>query len=685
MTDTRHPRHDCPDLEEIAAYLDNRLTQPERGAVEAHLVSCEPCYELFAEAVGTLALMPVPAVAPGGRSFAPPRWLYGAFAVAAAVMVVVWVRPYGDPLRDLNRHVQTVVTAGAERPFEVRLTGEDRWRKAAAAMRGESRLKSLPADATIAMGELLRAVESGRTGPRLAALGRAQLAAGRVDEGLAALEESRALGGATAAVLSDLAAGYIVRAQAPERAGDLARALDALDQALSLDNGRPEAMFNRAIVLERLSLRAEAITAWEQYLAKDPDSGWAGEARDRLAALTQAEPRSDAGVGREHLLTCFLPLWAEGVLNGRDPEPGLADARLLVQALGDSSDTYAGDVVERFAALASDRKAFERALHAVVAYGVGRAHYVLDRHELAETSLAGVEMELQRLGHPLSLAATLDRGLVAYRQRDYERAHARLELLVGAGSGLAYPSISGRAHWTRGLMWLLEGRPRDSKASYLAAIKDLKAAGNEADAAFVTGLLATSYERLGDPVRMWQARLAALRGSSRDGTLLRAAAEARREGWHWAAREFAASAARSARKSGRAVFVADALRLQAVIESELGNPVRATALLVEARTLRDSLGDADAARERLSAEIDHASAQISVASGNPETGIEAASRALQYFSSGKVPANDRLPEILLTRARLGRRVGATERARTDLAHGLAIYGRMRQFANPGVD
>lgn len=684
MTGDHHQPDECLELEELAAYLDNRLTQPERAAVEAHVVSCEGCYELFAEAAGTLAYMPAPAIIPGGRSFVPPRWLYGAVGVAAAVMMAVWLGPGGDPMREVNRHAQTVVDAGAERPFDVRLSGEDRWRKVAAPTRGESRLERLPADATIALGELLLAVESGRTAPRLAALGRAQLAAGRVDEGLAALEESLALGDASAALLSDLAAGYMVRAEVPERASDLPRALESLDRALALDRSRPETLFNRALVMERLGLRPEAISAWEQYLARDPDSGWAVEARERLAHLRQEAPRSDAGAAREHLLACFLPVWAAGVLNGRDPGPGLADARELVRSLGQlSDDRYALDVVDRLQTLASEPHTFERALRAVVAYGAGRALYALDRHELAETGLAQAEAELQRLDLPLSLSATLDRGLVAYRRRDYDGAHARLEPLVGTGGQATYASISGRVHWTRGLMWLLEGRARDSKTAYLAAIADLTAAGNGTDAAFVTGLLATSYDRLGDPVRMWQFRVEALQGSSRDGTLLRAAAEARREGWLWAAREFAAAASRMARKSGRPALVADVLRYQAIIESELGEVTAAESLLAEARAALS--GQTGVTLERLNAEIDLATAMVSTAAGDPEPGIEAASRALQYFSSGKVPTNDRLPEILLTRARLARRAGAADRARSDLENGLTIYGRMRQFANPGVD
>ena len=40
----------CPDLETIAAYLDDRLAARDRGTVTEHLSSCESCYFVFSEA-----------------------------------------------------------------------------------------------------------------------------------------------------------------------------------------------------------------------------------------------------------------------------------------------------------------------------------------------------------------------------------------------------------------------------------------------------------------------------------------------------------------------------------------------------------------------------------------------------------------------------------------------------------
>jgi hypothetical protein len=39
---------DCPELEDLAAFLDGKLTAEERAHITEHLASCEGCYEVFA-------------------------------------------------------------------------------------------------------------------------------------------------------------------------------------------------------------------------------------------------------------------------------------------------------------------------------------------------------------------------------------------------------------------------------------------------------------------------------------------------------------------------------------------------------------------------------------------------------------------------------------------------------------
>ena len=74
---------------EMAAYLDRRLSEPDRERAEAHLAECAECRREFREVRGLL-----------NRSARPRRLLVGAGLLAAAASLVLFLRPSViDPLR----------------------------------------------------------------------------------------------------------------------------------------------------------------------------------------------------------------------------------------------------------------------------------------------------------------------------------------------------------------------------------------------------------------------------------------------------------------------------------------------------------------------------------------------------------------------------------------------------------
>ncbi|HVR39583.1 MAG TPA: tetratricopeptide repeat protein [Thermoanaerobaculia bacterium] len=86
-------------------------------------------------------------------------------------------------------------------------------------------------------------------------------------------------------VWSDLAAACYVAAVDLRRPSLLPEALAAADRALRIDPQSHEALFNRALILDRLGRWRDARAAWERYLAVDASSPWANEARRRLSRL----------------------------------------------------------------------------------------------------------------------------------------------------------------------------------------------------------------------------------------------------------------------------------------------------------------------------------------------------------------------------------------------------------------
>ena len=61
---------------------------------------------------------------------------------------------------------------------------------------------------------------------------------------------------------------------------------------MKLRPASPEALFNRALARQRLSLTVEAVKGWHEYLEHETDPGWIREAElaiDRLQAATASE------------------------------------------------------------------------------------------------------------------------------------------------------------------------------------------------------------------------------------------------------------------------------------------------------------------------------------------------------------------------------------------------------------
>lgn len=278
MDSQQMPIGACPSDETLAAFLDVRLSAAERGALVLHLADCPRCRELVSSAA--LAAAP-PAKVPAFRR----RWFAGgALAAAAAVIafgIAVWPRP--DASQGSAELAALVEAMGSTRLVEPRLTGGFAYGPVQAVTRGAA-----PAnlDAQVAFARIDKAAAERPSPATRRAHAASLLLQRRPDDAITVLEELTRQQPQDAAAWSDLAAARIVRG-----AGDDApAALQAADRARALDPRRPEALFNRALALERLGRRAESRAAWESYLAADPKSGWAGEAREHAAALASGSP-----------------------------------------------------------------------------------------------------------------------------------------------------------------------------------------------------------------------------------------------------------------------------------------------------------------------------------------------------------------------------------------------------------
>ncbi len=161
-----------------------------------------------------------------------------------------------------------------------------------------------------AEGYLLNATENSSDAKAHQALGLLYLAEKKFE--LALNEFNLALNSAPndAAIHTDIGAALLEKAKQSEREEKFAEAMEAralalqaLNRALEIDPQRLEALFNRALALQKMANTNQAKEAWEKYLEKDSESPWAGEARKNLDLLKQ---QSQQPKDKSQILPDFL-------------------------------------------------------------------------------------------------------------------------------------------------------------------------------------------------------------------------------------------------------------------------------------------------------------------------------------------------------------------------------------------
>jgi hypothetical protein len=125
------------------------------------------------------------------------------------------------------------------------------------------------------------------------------------------------------------------------------QALDLAERSYARDSTLVAALFNRALIRERLFLVATARRAWDEYLAVDQNSAWREEAKDRGRRLEINEP----------------PQWTEMVTSQFGWKEGVraADIAKRVRYAPEAAREFAFRTLFREWGLAVERKQSDRA------------------------------------------------------------------------------------------------------------------------------------------------------------------------------------------------------------------------------------------------------------------------------------------------------------------------------------
>src|SRR5262249_34410872 len=128
--------------------------------------------------------------------------------------------------------------------------------------------------------------------------------------------------------------------------------IDTLWRYLRAKPDSPVALFNRAVVYERMFLFDDAVKDWEHYLKLDPSGGWAQEARGRKQAIDQKV----AARGQAMKSLAGASGYLESVKNGRawDPEFYLESA-VTTWLPASANDAAAGGAVRMLARLLREK------------------------------------------------------------------------------------------------------------------------------------------------------------------------------------------------------------------------------------------------------------------------------------------------------------------------------------------
>ncbi len=277
-------------IESLAAFIDGQLTGAERRRVEAHLASCAECrsdVNLVAEAQEAgVVERPGSNVVQG--SFGTRSALA---ALAAAVLIGVVLAPDSREWIAFYRTggISAVVAASEslpEREIEARPMGGFPYKPLKPTVRGPGDGPQIDLKMTPLMAAERRVAANADSVKELRAAAIAHLLLGKHDQAVKTIERAVKLGEPDdAALLNDVATIYLERAGIRDTAStDILRALNAAERSWALKK-TPESAWNRALALEASPDKSAATAAWRDYLALDPASPWADEARTHLSDL----------------------------------------------------------------------------------------------------------------------------------------------------------------------------------------------------------------------------------------------------------------------------------------------------------------------------------------------------------------------------------------------------------------
>ncbi|MBV9495174.1 MAG: CHAT domain-containing protein [Acidobacteria bacterium] len=665
------------DPETLAAFAEGKLARREQADVIAHLRNCIDCTADVEEASAAVAVAP-------SRSRLLWIALAATIAIALPTGLLIRQRMSSQPMARL-----VALASRGARPMEARLAAFQ-WTPYRGPLRAEDAVEDARRlQLAGAAGDAVAAANADPAAEAQRTAGVALLLAGEPENALTRLRTAAERAPNDAAIHSDLAAALDAAGVRLERPSLFAEALAAADGALRIEPDQPAALFNRALILEHLGLGGEARKAWDRYLAVDPSSQWAVEARERLRRLPLATGdarfrKEQSDLSRAAALVAAFPqqsrTFAEAEYLGRWGESADGAALDAARAIGvelqrASGESLLAESVRAVDAADDEQRARLAAAHALYR----RARIALSRQQDAERDLRHAAAMFA--GSPMALLARYFAACARFEADDVAGARRELEQLRAECGSRPYLALRAQIGWQLATVAM-------SDADWGGALERLdeseqlfRRLSERGNLGFIRGMQSTALACLGDPDAAWQARMEAFSLLDAEGvgdrlpvTLGGAARMELHAGRLGTARAFLRLEADSVRQLPNKALLVNALVRQTLLETQCGDRIAARLAAREALTAATALsGSARAVGV----------ADASLAAGAANLDGEALTRAIDFYRSSQRALF--LPQAYLLRARASLRGGATEAALQDLTAGLEVLERHRQkLAGPLV-
>lgn len=511
---------------------------------------------------------------------------------------------------------------------------------------------------------------------------------------------------------SDLAALEGWKASLRQDPRSLENAFNAIERAVQLDPDLPQALFNRAWILDLLQLPGAAGEAWKLYLSRETRaSPWRREAEERLARLQAptltamwATHRLDRELAAGRLddariaafaaalpssalgwvLTSLLPTWGEALEAGDPTAAGknLHAARVVAgffrRQWGDALlDDGISEIELAVRAGSSGRRS--RLVRGLLAL-----RDAVNDHERSRPASVLVQLGIASQGfggdvEALQLLAAEYHAASLYAQGKYAQAGDRLSRLSREISRRPYPYLRARLLHRQGSVENVSGNPEIARQRLQESLQIFLRLSDPEYITFVSALLGESYHQLGDRERSWKSLYLALVNNRRLGLPYRevqtfniVADFTLRSGNARLSYLYQDAAVQSSSDLDNPSFCADVLLWRALLHARFGQPdaaardlqaaARQTAKIVDPSRAEQSLADAGLISGAITLERD------------PAAAVRSLDRAVErYQTTGHWPNRLLAYEA---RAQAYRKLGQTSREKADLLLSLRIHERI---------